>query len=245
MQRHSQIQRKTFIGATIAAAAALVPRLLARQSSPTGLQQALSSEGLTIQRANELLAVCVPIGGIVPYVGDVNLPSNWQICDGGDLRPDANAALKVRLGGKVPSMVGRVPRGVTISDQVAVSIGSDRLEFPVSTTDHSGGHRHRVDAHTHPLSGRTGLVSSEPADSVQPMAFKNEDGRWLTESHINRIDSGQADDEGQHRHDLGGHTDDNANTYTDSVDSHAHTIPEHSAECIPASTTVVYIIRIY
>lgn len=250
MKINSQIRRKTFIGAAITAAAALLPRLLARQRSHSDLQQVLNSEGLTLERAHELLAVCVPIGGIIPYVGDLNLPPNWQICDGSDLRPEASATLKARLGEKVPSMVGRVPRGVAVTDVIGVAIGTDNIMIEAMETLGAGAHIHKVDDHFHELPEHTGLVASQPANSVQPMALKNENDNWLRESHINRVDAGRVGDEGQHRHDLGGRTGvgktaNKDGIETNNVDNHAHEIPNFSIDSIPASITVVYIIRIF
>ncbi len=238
----SQINRKIFLGISIAAIGGLASLVYAQLS--TNVQNALTSEGLTQQRAREILAASVPVGGIIPYVGGLPLSTNWQICDGSNLRPQADAALKARLNGKTPSMVGRVPIGVAANDQVGIAVGANRLEIPARGTDVTGSHSHVVADHTHGLPSYTGLVSSNPAGSVQPMAFKNENDLWLVGSHIAQIDAGRVGDEGQHRHDLGGTTG-GSSPGTSSAGDHSHSVPAYVADFVPASTTVVYIIRIF
>jgi len=65
------------------------------QVSITNMENALLAEGLTQQRAQEIInsfmAFSAPSGGIIAYAG-TNVPAGWRLCDGAPVNAATNSA---------------------------------------------------------------------------------------------------------------------------------------------------------
>lgn len=184
----------------------------------------------------------VPVGGVVAYFGPLNrLPPGWQLCDGSELRADADASLRASLkGGRVPDLLGRFLRGSSNHSEVIGDVdGVVSIETNVSQSD---PHTHRIDGHSHALPATTGSISNSGGNpgNHRYLVRDNVSGNQWENDHL-AVDSGPGD-EGQHRHDLGGQTDArNLSANPNGVHNHRLNLELSN---LPPHVTTLYIMRI-
>jgi len=211
------------------------------QVSSTNMENALMAEGLTQQRAHEILGTSVPVGAIIPYcLGTSNLPPNWRVCDGAIV---TNAQQGPFVGKPVPDLRGQFLFGATSAATVGTK-GGTNLTYSGISVSASGGHTHTVDNHTHPLPSYTGSISQVAPDLINFVTSEGNNiglGRIITD--LGDGGSGAWGHEGQHKHNLGGDTG-NGRSTTDSRGDHSHTVNDFQAK-LPPYTEVLYIVRIY
>jgi hypothetical protein len=236
------IGRQLFLGAAFASACA-VASLVYAQVRPAGdVASALNSEGLTQQRAQELLSASVPVGGVIPYFGSAPLPPNWRICDGSVVTDTASPF----NGRHLPDLRARFLLGATDSTQIGLVGGSTTSVVAGSATTINGSHSHEM-SHSHSLPSTTGFASDSSQSSgnlFQAMwgdARQNEWGRahFVTERTQNGWDA-----EGQHRHDLGGITDGASRSSTETKGEHSHQVNGFSITNFPPYVQTLYAMRV-
>jgi hypothetical protein len=214
------------------------------------LAWSVAAQNPKVERPNQagfFNAVC-PVGSIIPFVGDLEqIPENWQLCNGGDIKDSALATLKKSLNGKVPNFVGRVPRGTEENQKLADLGGSDMVA--AHSTNSAGAHTHTIATHTHTLPPMTGEIAKAGVEIPKDSRYSVRDDNkgWQTNEkdggnsvHI-RVES-PGDDEGQHRHKLGDATGGSGELTTSEGGGHAHEI--NAVKFIPSHIAVNYIIRI-
>lgn len=208
------------------------------------MENALVGEGLTQQRAQEILGASVPVGGIIPYcLGISNLPPNWRACDGSIV---TNAQQGPFIGKAVPDLRGQFLFGATSNATVGTKGGTNSTYSGI-TVRNNGAHGHTVLGHSHSLNRVTGSISRENPDLVDFVAVcDGSDTRSLARLLGDCGNGGSWGHEGQHMHNLGGATG-NASPGT-SIDGnpgeHGHTVNDFQAK-FPPYTEVLYIVRIY
>lgn len=209
--------------------------------SLTDVESALKSEGLSEHRARELLAASVPVGGVIPYFGNLPLPPNWQLCDGSDLRLDADVGLRLRLSGKTPDLRRRFLYGASSTNETGITGGLSQASVNLGSTADDGRHAHSV-PHSHRLPSLTGPISQATPSPTPFVAI------WGTPSQVGsaniKADSSSNDPEGQHLHNLGGSTEPTDAT-TSQEGSHRHEMGTINVPTLPPFVQCVHAIRIY
>jgi hypothetical protein len=124
----------------------------------------------------------VPIGTIIDWWRDEDapivqpFPTGYQVCDGSEIK---DGILK---GQRTPNLRSMFIRGVTAADQIGQTGGSEVTALPESTGScYDGG--------------------SDPGK--HPYKVRDDNQGWDSDIHL-RVDDGDSEKEGQHRHRLGG-----------------------------------------
>lgn len=235
----NQHKRKTLLGTLIICG---MTSAAMGQLNSTNIEKALNSEGLTEQRARELLGASVPVGGIIPYVGSSPLASNWRVCDG-SIVSDAASPFN---GKSLPDLRARFLLGATNSAQVGVAGGSTTTAITGVTTTTTGNHSHDM-SHNHSLPSNTGFIANDSQSSsalFQAMWGDARANQWGTAHFQTERTTDGWDAEGQHRHALGGSTGGSSASSTSTTGLHGHTVNNFSITNLPPYVQVLYIMRI-
>jgi hypothetical protein len=165
-----------------------------------------------------------PVGAILAYVGQGELPPGWTVCDG-KVIGEAHGFQKDQVDSfwwnrKVPDLNGRFLRGTTEVEQVAMNGGNDTVK--ALTTNKDGSHMH-----DYSLPDVTGRITEGRA------------GSGKKEDYGSGYDVVGPEGVGNHAHFIEG----GKRTTPASQGSHQHNIPEITL--VPKYTAVRYIIRIY
>ncbi|KMY66073.1 hypothetical protein AAU61_19160 [Desulfocarbo indianensis] len=168
----------------------------------------------------------VPVGGIIdwwrPSGSSLTIPANFKICDGSAVS-DAASPFN---GKNVPDLRQKFVRGGGAYSDIGQTGGS--ATATASGTTASGGRDH-----THTLASTTGLVSDDDnsAGSGNCYYTKDDNKGWGsncgsgTKVHI-RVDAGD-NNEGQHRHVLGGSTGSASTGHTHTFSAQVDTVPPY------------------
>lgn len=216
------------------------------QVSSTNMENALMAEGLTQQRAQEILGTSVPVGTIIPYcLGTSNLPPNWRVCDGAIV---TNAQQGPFVGKPVPDLRGQFLFGAISATTVGTK-GGTNLTYSGISASTNGAHSHTANEHTHPMPALTGRVSVDTGGTylLAPFQAVNDGGNTIGWARFvsDPVDpNSNSSHEGQHRHYLHGSTEGASDRGTDSTGNHSHTVNDFQAK-LPPYTEVLYIVRIY
>jgi hypothetical protein len=182
-----------------------------------------------------------PVGAILAYVGQGELPPGWTVCDG-KVIDEAHGFQKDQVDSfwwnrKVPDLNGRFLRGTTEADQVARNGGSDEVTGLKTISD--GAHQHDYSVPT-----KTGRITenesgSDAGGGGYGSAYNvvASSGDYARKHHLPAANG--ATGNGNHAHYITG-----GNMQTPvSQGAHQHQIPKFTA--IPNYTVVRYIVRVY